>query len=159
MVVKEVLLREVAGLYREAQLTMMACCDIASQTQCKVIMELGRQPGITAAALGQLVGMEKSWLSRVIKQLVAEGYVYKRVNTEDGRSALLYLSPAGEAHSEQLNDNLNLQAEAVFERIPVAERLAVEAALGLLRDALKAHALDESMGDCEVLRGREGSVC
>lgn len=138
----DALLREVARLYVQAQLNTAACCDISSQTQCKVITELGRNQPLTPQQLGDALGFEKSWMSRVINQLVNEGFIEKYPNQDDGRSYLLELTDAGQIRFSQLNETLNHHAERVMEHIPEQEREGVQHALMLLRDALRAEALE-----------------
>jgi DNA-binding MarR family transcriptional regulator len=136
----DTLLREVAVLYTQAQRTTVACCDVKSQTQCMVITELGRNGTLTSIELANRLGFEKSWMSRVVSQLVQENLIAKSPNEEDGRSSLLQLTAKGLSRFEQLNQVLNTHADRIMDYIPVEYHESVQHALLLLRDALLAEA-------------------
>jgi DNA-binding MarR family transcriptional regulator len=132
----DALLREVANLYTQAQRDTVACCDVKSQTQCMVITELGRNGTLTLIELANRLGFEKSWMSRVVTQLVEDNLIAKSPNEEDGRSFLLQLTDRGQARFEQLNYVLNSHVDRIMDYVPVEQHESVQQALLLLRDAL-----------------------
>jgi DNA-binding MarR family transcriptional regulator len=136
----DALLREVTRLYEQAQRVTAACCDNTTHTQCLVLTEMGRSAPLTPLELGEKLGFEKSWMSRVIDRLVQDGLIAKTPNEHDGRSVLLHLTPAGEDRLRELNTTLNDHAERVMSYIPADERASVQRALLLLRDALRQEA-------------------
>lgn len=147
----DALLREVALLYTQAQRTTAACCDVKSQTQCMVITELGRHQPLTPLELSERLGFEKSWMSRVVAQLIDEDLIAKEAHPEDGRSFFLSLTPQGEARFAQLNLILNTHADRLMAALPPEQRESVQQALILLRDALLTEA--ETLKDlcCQLL--------
>ncbi len=146
----DALLREVAILYTQAQRTMIACCDVKSQTQCLIITELGRYEPLTPLELADRLGFEKSWISRVVAQLVQEGLIAKSPNATDGRSFLLRLTPNGQSRFQQLNQMLNSHVDRIMELIPAEHHETVQQSLLLLRDALLAEAtsMDVVIAEC-----------
>ena len=133
------LLREVTRLYVRAQRTAADCCG-TSPTQCQVITELGRSGPIPMVELGRRLCLEKSWISRAIDGLVAEGLVSKDPNPEDSRSWLVRLSPSGNRRLRALNEQIEAHAERILSRIPSAQRARVQQSLTVLLDALRAEA-------------------
>jgi DNA-binding MarR family transcriptional regulator len=63
----------------------------------RVLHFVGRGPGMTVAQLLDILRITKQSLSRVLKDLIAKGYVYQKEGPEDRRQRLLYLTPDGEA--------------------------------------------------------------
>ncbi len=63
----------------------------------RVLHFVGRSPGMTVAQLLDILRITKQSLSRVLKDLIAKGYVYQKEGTEDRRQRLLYLTKDGES--------------------------------------------------------------
>jgi DNA-binding MarR family transcriptional regulator len=62
----------------------------------RVLHFVGREPGMTVARLLDILRITKQSLSRVLKELLEQGYVYQKEGAEDRRQRLLYLTPKGE---------------------------------------------------------------
>jgi DNA-binding MarR family transcriptional regulator len=62
----------------------------------RVLHFVGRDPGMTVAQLLDILRITKQSLSRVLKDLLEQGYVYQKEGNEDRRQRLLYLTPEGE---------------------------------------------------------------
>jgi DNA-binding MarR family transcriptional regulator len=63
----------------------------------RVLHFIGRGPGMTVAQLLDILCITKQSLSRVLKELIAKGFVYQKEGSEDRRQRLLYLTAEGEA--------------------------------------------------------------
>jgi DNA-binding MarR family transcriptional regulator len=61
----------------------------------RILHFVGRDPGMTVAQLLEILKITKQSLSRVLKDLIDQNYIYQKEGTEDRRQRLLYLSPAG----------------------------------------------------------------
>lgn len=70
----------------------------------RVIHFVGRQPGMTVSELLDILRITKQSLSRVLSQLVREGYVIQRPGTRDRRQRLLELTPKGAELERQLSE-------------------------------------------------------
>ncbi len=68
----------------------------------RVLHFVGRDPGLTVAQLLEILKITKQSLSRVLKDLIDQGYIYQKEGTEDRRQRLLYLSPQGSALWQKL---------------------------------------------------------
>ena len=133
------LLREVTRLYVRAQRNAADCCG-TSPTQCQVITELGRTGPVPMVELGRRLCLEKSWVSRAIDGLVAEGLVSKQPNPDDSRSWLVRLTAAGNRRLKALNEQIEAHAERVLNHIASGQRARVQQSLIVLLDALRADA-------------------
>lgn len=70
----------------------------------RVVYFVGRYPGITVSDLLAILQITKQSLSRVLSELVAEGYVEQRTGTKDRRQRLLALTEKGQELERQLSD-------------------------------------------------------
>ena len=96
----------------------------------RVIYFVGRNPGMTVSKLLDILQITKQSLARVLRQLVDEGFIEKRLDQKDGRRRLLYLLPKGSEIEILLT---KLQAE----RIRAAFQLAGEDVEGIFKNVLR----------------------
>jgi len=61
----------------------------------RVIYFVGRNPGLSVSALLTILRITKQSLSRVLRQLVREGFIIQRQGTRDRRQRLLHLADKG----------------------------------------------------------------
>ena len=70
----------------------------------RVIYFVGRHPSITVSQLLQILGITKQSLSRVLGQLVAQGFIVQRKGQRDQRQRLLQLTEKGLALERALSE-------------------------------------------------------
>lgn len=131
-------IREVARLYIQRQREAVACCGDTSLTSCWILGELGRNGERSLSELAFVLGYDKSWTSRAVDALVAEGLVTKSGHASDGRRVTLRLTARGEARFEAINGALDAHARDVMRLVPAEKRKLVGEALSLLLEALRA---------------------
>lgn len=68
----------------------------------RVLYFVGRNPGTTVSGLLSLLRITKQSLSRVLGQLVEEGYIVQEAGLEDRRQRLLYLTDKGKTFEKEL---------------------------------------------------------
>jgi DNA-binding MarR family transcriptional regulator len=68
----------------------------------RVLHFVGRNPGMTVAQLLDILRITKQSLSRVLKDLIEQGYVFQKEGPEDRRQRLLYLAQKGEVLWQKL---------------------------------------------------------
>ena len=71
----------------------------------RVIYFVGRFPSITVSELLAILGITKQSLSRVLSQLLREGFVVQRQGTRDRRQRLLTLTEKGWALERELSED------------------------------------------------------
>lgn len=79
----------------------------------RVLHFVDRRPGLSIAALLDILRITKQSLNRVLKQLLDAGLVEARAGAHDRRQRLLYLTPRGETLAREL---ATLQSER-FRRV------------------------------------------
>lgn len=145
------LLRDVARLHTQLQRLCVSCCEGTTVTQCTLLTELSRGGPMTLARLSRRIGLDKSWTSRAVEQLVQEGLVEKVPGGEDRRTVQLSLSRAGVARVQALDQTLNALAGQALERIPAEQHASIHQGLALLQRALSElteEATEKGTGPC-----------
>jgi len=71
----------------------------------RVIYFVGRHPSITVSELLDILGITKQSLSRVLGQLIREGFIIQRSDRRDRRRRLLELTDRGRDLERQLSEN------------------------------------------------------
>ncbi|UTW56929.1 winged helix-turn-helix transcriptional regulator [Kordiimonas sp. SCSIO 12610] len=68
----------------------------------RVLYFVGRNPGIPVSGLLKILRITKQSLSRVLSQLMEEGYITQEQGVMDRRQRLLTLTEKGKAYEEEL---------------------------------------------------------
>lgn len=64
-------------------------------TQARVLFELGTRKTITAREIGELLGLDAGYLSRIVQGFIAQGLLTRQASSEDGRQWMLSLTSEG----------------------------------------------------------------
>ena len=89
----------------------------------RVIYFVGREPGLSVKDLLNILSITKQSLSRVLGQLVDEGFIEQRAGLNDRRQRLLYLTTKGQQLESELS---NSQSKRIAEAYRLAGADAVE---------------------------------
>ena len=81
----------------------------------RVIYFVGRYPGIPVSDLLNILQITKQSLSRVLGQLVNEGYILQKQGVQDRRQRLLELTDKGAVLERQLTENQRDRMERAFQ--------------------------------------------
>jgi len=96
----------------------------------RVIYFVGANPGITVSELLQILKITKQSLSRVLGELINDGFVHQRTDKADRRRRRLYLTAKGAALERLLTDR---QSQRVAGAYRAAGAEAVEGFRTVLR--------------------------
>lgn len=80
----------------------------------RVIYFVGRHPGITVSELLGILRITKQSLSRVLGQLVRDGFITQRPGERDRRQRLLELTPSGVELERQLTEKQRIRIAAAY---------------------------------------------
>lgn len=81
----------------------------------RVIHFVGRNPGITVSDLLAILRITKQSLSRVLSQLLREGFVRQVTGPRDRRQRLLELTPEGVALERRLSESQRAMIAAAYD--------------------------------------------
>ena len=114
------------------------CCQCNVNTsQCFLVVEIGRKPGICVKELAELLKMDKSAVSRSVEELVQKGYVLREPSKRDRRCVVLNLTDEGMARFSTIEKDMNMKFKRVFSMIPKEKQSQVLEALNIYNDAIK----------------------
>ena len=111
------------------------CCCGVSTTQCFMIVEIGRKPGLSVKELAEILRMDKSGVSRAVEELVQKGFVERNPSKEDRRYVVLTLLPKGQERFEKIEHDMYINFKEVLEQIPEEKREQVIESLRLYNEA------------------------
>ena len=80
----------------------------------RVIYFVGRHPAITVSALLGILGITKQSLSRVLGQLVRDGFILQRTGPRDRRQRLLELTDKGRELERALTETQRVRLARAF---------------------------------------------
>jgi DNA-binding MarR family transcriptional regulator/GNAT superfamily N-acetyltransferase len=100
------------------------------------LIEIGAAPGISAQALCGLLNLDKSSVSRMLRQLSLSGDVEERADSRDKRLKRLHLTLQGEARLAQIHRFAEQQVTQAMGRLTPREQATTLDGLRLYADAL-----------------------
>jgi DNA-binding MarR family transcriptional regulator len=80
----------------------------------RVIYFVGRHPEMTVTELLGILRITKQSLSRVLSQLVRQGFIVQRAGQRDRRQRLLELTPKGVELERQLSENQRIRVANAY---------------------------------------------
>lgn len=94
-----------------------------SLAEIRVIYEIFHQEGIKASGIMDMMHIDKSYLSRILKKLEKGGLVTREQSGEDGRAYLLFLTTKGRTEFTGLNEASNEQVIGLLKPLTQKEKV------------------------------------
>jgi DNA-binding MarR family transcriptional regulator len=113
-----------------------SCCEI-TLSQCQTIVEIGRAGTLSVNLLAEILGVDKSTVSRSIDKLVNNKILLRDTDPEDRRSVTLRLSDKGQSIFEEVEKRSTAYFEEVIAALPDDKREQIIESLQYLVQALK----------------------
>jgi DNA-binding MarR family transcriptional regulator/GNAT superfamily N-acetyltransferase len=111
-----------------------------SLTEVRVLYELAHHRGITATDLTQSLGLDKGYLSRILKRFRSKGWLTRSNAGDDARRHLLALTPAGRRAFAPLERRSRRQVRAMLAPLDEPKRQQVLEAMQAVRSNLQSSA-------------------
>lgn len=112
-----------------------SCCGVTF-AQCHAIVEIGRAQRISLNELSEVIGLDKSTMSRTINNLVNNGLALRETDPKDRRYLAIRLTVKGMESFQEIENGMNKFFTQVYHSIPEAKRDQVIGSLNLLIEAL-----------------------
>lgn len=112
------------------------CCGV-TVAQCHAIVEIGRTDELSLNELAELLGLDKSTMSRTINNLVESGLAIRDLHPEDRRYVTIKLSEKGLKVFKGIESSMEQYYKGIFSSIPEEKRDQVLESLQLIIDAAK----------------------
>jgi len=120
----------------------------------RVLHFVSRRPGLTIAALLDILRITKQSLNRVLKQLLDAGFVEARAGAMDRRQRLLYPTPRGAQLARELAALQSARFRRVLDSLPPATREAAGEFLFAMLDSEERERVRGHLGRPDL--GRSG---
>jgi DNA-binding MarR family transcriptional regulator/GNAT superfamily N-acetyltransferase len=109
-----------------------------SLAEARVIYELAHHAQTTAGVLGEELGLDAGYLSRMLQNFKKHGLIDTQPAEADRRQRILRLTPAGQEAFALLNTRSQRQIEAMLNQMPLANQQRLVAAMRDIEDLLGA---------------------
>lgn len=106
-------------------------------TEARVLFEAYENDGCNAAHIANKMNIDKSYLSRIIRQYEKDGYLVRTVSEHDQRSLDIHLTESGKERAEDLIRRSNQQIGGIIGPLNEEECQALVDALDRVMDILK----------------------
>lgn len=118
------------------------CCGV-TLPQCHAVVEIGRQGSLSLNSLAELLGLDKSTVSKTVDKLVAGGLLVRDADPEDRRYVVLTLTEQGAVFYHSIEARMEGYFSLALQAIPEDKRAQVLESLALLAKALPGSACCE----------------
>lgn len=102
------------------------------------LLDIGTSGGSTAAQLVQVLGLEKSSVSRMVGRLIEAGELEEVIGDDDGRVKRLFLTRKGKRTVERIHSYGRLQVTSALEHLNPSQQQTIADGLGAYAKALTA---------------------
>lgn len=113
-----------------------SCCGV-TLTQCHAIVEIGRKEKISLVDLAELLGLDKSTMSRTVNNLVEDDLAVRELDAENRRYVIIQLTEKGRKVFRSIEESMENYYKSIFGSIPEGKREQVLESLELLTDAVR----------------------
>jgi len=107
-----------------------------SLTEVRVLYELAYRGPLTAAALGQDLGLDAGYLSRILRRFESRGLIDRSRSAEDRRQVLVSLTDAGRTTFRPLDRASAAQVAAMLSGLSASERESLLQAMSTIERLL-----------------------
>lgn len=115
-----------------------SCCG-QTFAQCHALVEIGRARSISLNDLADVLGLDKSTMSRTITNLVNQGLAERVIDPDDRRFVCITLTENGLRSYRGIEESMGRYFTRLYEAIPADKREQVVESLEILLRALAEH--------------------
>lgn len=123
-----------------------SCCGV-TLSQCHAIVEIGRAGSISVNDLANLLGLDKSTMSRSINNLVEQDLVTREPDPENRRCLSIGLTAKGRALFSEIESGMEQYYQDVYNALPEDKREQVLECLEILVRSLPKQCC-QTKGEC-----------
>lgn len=114
----------------------VSCCGITI-AQCHALVEIERNQKLSLTELADLLGLDKSTMSRTINNLVDGDLVIREIDAENRRYISIQLTDKGTEVYQSIEDSMQAYYSNIYKSIPEDKRMQVLESLELLVKSIK----------------------
>ncbi|CDO17020.1 TPA: MarR family transcriptional regulator [Bacillus anthracis] len=107
-----------------------------SVTEARIFFEIYENEGCTATHIAQEMNIDKSYLSRILKNHEKKGYIYRQTSKEDGRAYHLFLTDTGKLRARDFIEKSNQEIGDIIATLSYSEQKQLAEAMTLITKLL-----------------------
>ena len=111
-----------------------------SLAEARVLYELAHRTKPTASEVANAIGIDRGYLSRILRGFIETDLVYKTSSREDARQNLLSLTPRGRVAFASIDERAQADVAAMLGAISTPEQERVVAAMGAIERLIEGAA-------------------
>ncbi|MGL5438055.1 MAG: MarR family winged helix-turn-helix transcriptional regulator [Lachnospiraceae bacterium] len=96
-----------------------------SVTEARIFFEIYENEGCNAAHIAQIMNIDKSYLSRIIKNHEKQGYIQRKLSDADGRSYSLFLTMKGKKRAKEFIRESDKEIENILQELSDEDELCL----------------------------------
>jgi DNA-binding MarR family transcriptional regulator len=124
------------------------CCGV-TMSQCSTIMAIGRGGKMTMNALSEWMSLATSTMTRIVDNLVRDGYIERTQDDQDRRVVHVSLTEKGKEMYQVIHGIYHDYHQRIVDNIPADQLHKVVESLQMLREAIeKTPLLDQQDHVC-----------
>jgi len=127
-----------------------------SLTEVRVLYELAHRQQVTAAELGEGLGLDRGYLSRILQNFENQGWILVTPSPQDRRKQFLALTPKGRKSFAPLERRSSNEVAAMLSKISPAHQKSLLAAMEEIENVLAPGTADAPA--CSLRRHRPGDM-
>lgn len=112
-----------------------SCCGVTI-AQCHAIVEIGRAGQISLVELADILGLDKSTMSRTINNLVEANLAMREIDSENRRYIIIQLTEKGDDIFTNIENSMHDYYSNIFTKIPDNKRQQVLESLQILTKSI-----------------------
>lgn len=128
-----------------------SCCGV-TLAQCHAIVEIGRAESLSLNDLANILGLDKSTVSRTVSGMILGKLITQEINPEDRRHVIIQLTERGSRIYRKIEESMDKYFKEVFNAIPKKKREQVLESLELFVKALAEN--EDSKKERSILSGQ-----
>lgn len=126
-----------------------------SLTQARVLFELGTHKAMTAREIGDALGLDAGYLSRMVQNFVTQGLIHREPSSQDGRQIVLSLTSEGKKAFRQLDRKSHALTAEQLSRLSAPQR---ERLLLLMQGVQRTLSPEAGHGSVTLRKHRAGDI-
>jgi DNA-binding MarR family transcriptional regulator/GNAT superfamily N-acetyltransferase len=107
-----------------------------SLTEVRTLYELAHRESCTATDVCRELGLDRGYLSRILRRFAKHGLIEKHPSAADGRQYKLRLTTSGRKNFADLESTSSREVEHMLYRLPASDRLLMVTAMGKVERTL-----------------------
>lgn len=123
-----------------------------SLTEIRILFEIKSKNNCTAKVLQEELGLDRGYVSRILKRFEEQNMIYKQKCEKDGRTCFIHLTETGEKIYQDLDNESNQQIEFLLRNIDINNQQKLIQAMKII-EMILSEPLDQKESIISIREG------